>query len=98
VNGKVKTVKANSAADVEDESDISPSSGIMLVPDGSVTMSGNALAPTGTYQYVDVNGNVAEVGADNADQALSVSNIAPASGVMLDTSANTLSADMQIAL
>jgi hypothetical protein len=38
-----------------------------------------------TYQYVDTNGNLATVTADNAAQAMTVANLGPHSGVMLVT-------------
>lgn len=42
-----------------------------------------------TYDYVNVNGQLATVNADSAAQALMVSDLGPHSGVMLVTTANT---------
>ena len=58
----------------------------------SVVMAIIATVPTlsfaATYQYVNTSGNLASVNADNATQALTVSNLAPTSGVILITGTN----------
>ncbi len=82
-NGAVTTVTANSAAEALIVSNLADTSGVMLVSGDTLIMSGFVPISGGTYAYVDVNGNVSTVVASNPAQALTVSNLADTSGVML---------------
>lgn len=86
-NGSLSAVDANSPTQALTVSNIAPTSGVMLVSD-SLSFTSFVPAGTNTYQYVDTNGNVSAVNADSPTQALTVSNIAPTSGVMLITGTN----------
>lgn len=82
-NGTVSTVAANSAAEALTVSNLADTSGVILVTDDTLIMSGFVPASGGTYAYVNVNGGVSTVVASNPSQALTVSNLADTSGVML---------------
>ncbi len=84
-SGNISAVSANSAAEALTVSNLAPHSGVMLAGSGGLTMTGFVPVTGGasTYAYVDVNGNISSVNANSAAQALTASNIASNSGVML---------------
>ncbi|MEI8062166.1 MAG: hypothetical protein WCG97_02605 [bacterium] len=85
VNGNLGSVDAANANQALTVSNIAYNSGVVLLG-GSVTMSGLISSPqssVGTYQYVDVSGKISAVQANSPEQALTVSNIASNSGVVL---------------
>jgi N-acetylglucosamine kinase-like BadF-type ATPase len=86
VNGTLQAVSAASSDQAFAlASNIAPNSGVIL-SEGDVNQSSvttNTSYPPGTYQYIDVNGNVKMVTAANADAALALATgIAPHSGVL----------------
>ena len=87
VNGNVSAVTADSASQALTVSNLHPESGVMLATNGGVTMTGiitGSPAAAGTYLYVNTSGGLSAVQANSAAQAMTVSNLHPDSGVMLD--------------
>jgi len=83
-NGNVSTVSADSAAQAMTVSDIAPTSGVIQITSGTSLNFTNfvPVSGTNTYQYVNTSGNVSTVNANSAAQAMTVSDIAPTSGVI----------------
>ncbi len=96
-SGNVSVVTADNAFQAMTVADIASHSGVMLVSgsvNNTVTTPVNypvsTPATAGTYQYINIYGNVKTINAGSAAAAMNASDISPHSGVMLMTGTNGL--------